>query len=77
MPAHVRRRSIIGDVRRLLERGRGEGAVTGAVDVNLLTVAWLGTLQQFARVRYFGEFKQSTRVLADALDTLLTRMVRP
>ena len=77
MPAHVRRRSIVADVRRLLERGRQEGAVTDAIDVNLLTAAWLGTLQQFARVRYFGELRQSTRALADALDTLLTRMVRP
>ena len=33
--------------------------------------------QQFARFRYFGEFKQSSAVLADALEALLTKMVRP
>lgn len=76
MPENVRRHSIVGDVRRLLEAGRKEGKVTGAVDIELLTTAWLGTLQQFARFRYFGEFRQPARVLADALDELLTRMER-
>ena len=47
------------------------------IDLELLTTAWIGTLQQFARFRYFGEFKQSTRALSDALDALLTRMARP
>ena len=77
MPAAVRRHSIVGDVRRLLEIGRREGRVADDFDINLLTTAWLGTLQQFARFRYFGEFTQPPRVLADALDALLTRMVRP
>jgi AcrR family transcriptional regulator len=77
MPAHVKRHSIVGDVRRLLHAGRAGGDVTGDVDLDLLTTAWLGTLQQFARFRFFGEFTQSTRALADALDALLTRMVRP
>jgi AcrR family transcriptional regulator len=76
MPEKVRRHSIVGDVRRLLETGRGEGSVTRDIDIELLTTAWLGTLQQFARFRYFGEFKQPIRALADALDVLLTRMER-
>src|SRR5262249_39134971 len=77
MPDHVRRQSIVGGVRRLLELGRSEGKVTTAIEIELLTTAWLGTLQQFTRFRYFGEFKQPSRVLADALDALLTKMVRP
>ena len=48
MPERVRRRSIVGDVRRLLETGRREGSVTCDIDIELLTTAWLGTLQQFA-----------------------------
>jgi AcrR family transcriptional regulator len=76
MPENVRRRSIVGDVRRLLETGRGEGKVTNEIDIELLTTAWLGTLQQFARFKYFGEFKQPARALAEALDGLLTRMER-
>jgi AcrR family transcriptional regulator len=77
MADSVRRHSIVDEVRKLLETGRAEGGVTHDLDLDLLTTAWLGTLQQFARFRYFGEFKQSTRVLAGALDALLTRMVRP
>jgi AcrR family transcriptional regulator len=77
MDDRVRRHSIVGDVRRLLEKGRDEGTVTDDIDINLLTTAWLGTLQQFARFRYFGEFKQPAGALADGLDGLLTRMARP
>jgi AcrR family transcriptional regulator len=77
MPDTVRRHSIVGDARRLLEAGRVEGSVTKDVDIDLLTTAWLGTLQQFARFRYFGEFQQPPRALADALDALMTRMMRP
>jgi AcrR family transcriptional regulator len=77
MPENVRRRSIVAEVRRLLELGRAEGHVTADIELQLLTTAWLGTFQQFARFRYFGEFKQSPEVLADALEALLTKMVRP
>ncbi|HEY7291840.1 MAG TPA: helix-turn-helix domain-containing protein [Vicinamibacterales bacterium] len=77
MPDRVRRHSIVGDVRALLEAGRAEGRVARNVDLNLLTTAWIGTLQQFARFRDFGEFTQPARTLAEALDDLLTRMERP
>jgi AcrR family transcriptional regulator len=75
MPAAVRRRPIVGDVRRLLELGRAEGSVTAAVDIDVLTTAWLGTLQQVARFRYFGELRPPAHALADALEMLLTKMV--
>jgi hypothetical protein len=77
MPESVRRRSIVTEIRRLLELGRAEGQVTSEIDLQLLTTAWIGTLQQFARFRYFGEFKQSAEVLTDTLEALLTKMVRP
>jgi AcrR family transcriptional regulator len=77
MPERVRRHSIVGDVRNLLQLGRAEGRVTEDIDIDLLTTAWLGTLQQFTRFRYFGEFRQPTRALGDALDALLTKMTRP
>jgi AcrR family transcriptional regulator len=77
MPESVRRRSIVAEVRRLLELGRAEGQVTSDIELQLLTTAWLGTFQQFARFRYFGEFKQPAAVLADTLEALLTKMVRP
>src|SRR5580704_11879741 len=46
MPAAMRKHSIVGEVRTLLELGRKDGAVTATIDVGLLTVAWIGTLQQ-------------------------------
>ena len=77
MPDRVRRHSIVAEVRTLLAEGRDLGLVTKTIDLTLLTTAWLGTLQQFARFRYFGELKQPTPALADAVDDLLTNMVRP
>lgn len=73
----VRRLSIVGDVRRMLAAGRAEGAVTADVDVDMLTVAWIGTLQQVARARYFGELRQPAAALVDAVDSLLARLARP
>lgn len=77
LPERIRRHTIVGDVRRLLESGRAEGRVARDLDLDVLTAAWIGTVQQFARFRFFGEFKQPTKALGDALDALLTRMARP
>jgi TetR/AcrR family transcriptional regulator, repressor of fatR-cypB operon len=76
MPIALRKHSIVGEVRTLLELGRKEGAVTTTLDVGLLAVAWIGTLQQFARAQYFGEFKLPSKVIAATLEDLLMRMVR-
>ena len=75
MPVSFRRHSILGEVRRLIELGRSEGVVTATLDAGLLTVAWIGTLQQFARAQYFGEFKLPSRTIATALEDLLTKML--
>lgn len=80
MPAEVRKHSILGEVRTLLESGQKEGVVTKTIDIGLLTAAWVGTLQQFARVRYFGDFAESKsgrpmREVLAALEALLIRMV--
>jgi AcrR family transcriptional regulator len=74
--AGARKHSIVGEVRTLLRAGCEEGVVTDAIDLNLLTTAWIGTLQQFARARYFGEFQQPSRKLATALEALLIKLVR-
>jgi AcrR family transcriptional regulator len=74
MPERVRKHSILAEVRKMLEAGRKEGIVTGAIDIRLLTNAWLGTLQQFARMRYYGEFQEPSSTMATALEELLTKM---
>jgi AcrR family transcriptional regulator len=76
MPVAMRKHTILREVRMLLELGRKEGIVTASIDVGLLAVAWIGTLQQFARVQYFGEFNLPPRVIATTLEDLLMRMVK-
>ncbi len=76
IPAEARRYSIVGEVRTLLERGLREGVVTDTIDIDLLTAAWMGTLQQFARARYFGDFGQPARKISAALEAVLMRIVR-
>ena len=76
MPVSFRRHSILGEVRRLIELGRSEGVVTATLDAGLLPRAWIGTLQQFARAQYFGEFKLPSRTIATALEDLLTKMLQ-
>jgi AcrR family transcriptional regulator len=75
MPSEVRRYSILGEIKAMLSSGRKEGAVTTEIEIDLLTTAWAGTLQQFARARYFGDFRQTSKQLEKSLDRLLTRLV--
>jgi AcrR family transcriptional regulator len=78
MPATVKRYSIVGEVKAMLASGQADDTVTSSIDIELLSAAWIGTLQQFARARYFGEFKrQSADNLAAGLDALLRKMVAP
>jgi AcrR family transcriptional regulator len=76
MTPEVRQHSILAQVRTLLDQGRSQGKVTREVDLGLLTAAWIGTLQQFARARFFGEFKQPSKEIVAALENLLTKMVK-
>src|ERR1039457_6844030 len=54
----VRAHSIVGLIRLTLEAGTTEGAVGQGSDLDLLGAAVIGTLAQFARLAYFGEFKK-------------------
>ncbi|MBZ5560670.1 MAG: TetR/AcrR family transcriptional regulator [Acidobacteriia bacterium] len=74
MPAAVKRSSIVGQVKALLEFGRDEGAVTDAIPVDLMVAGWMGALQQFARIWFFGGFPGPARRHGARLEQLLTRM---
>lgn len=74
MPDHVKRSSIVGQVHALLQRGRGEGAVTDAMPIDFLVMGWLGVLQQFARAWFFGGFAGPARRQGARLEQLLARM---
>lgn len=71
----IRRHSILGLIRKMLEDGRREGAVTDGVDIEILAVAWIGTLQQFARVWYFGDYRKKETKIAAELHEVLLRTV--
>lgn len=75
--SHVKTSSIVGTVRALLQRGRREKQVTGRLSIDLLTVGWMGILQQFGRAWYFGDFKGKAIGHRDDLDELLMRMAAP
>jgi TetR/AcrR family transcriptional regulator, repressor of fatR-cypB operon len=71
----IRKHSILGLIRQMLDEGRRHGAVTAEVEIEILTVAWMGTVQQFARVWSFGGFKKKEAEIAAQLDTVLMRAV--
>jgi len=71
----IRKHSILGLVRKMLEDGKREGTVTDKVDIEILTVAWIGTLQQFARVWYFGDYRKKETKIAAELHEVLMRTV--
>jgi AcrR family transcriptional regulator len=54
----VRAHSIVGLIRQTLEAGKAAGEVGQGADLDLLGAAIIGTLVQFARLAYFGEFKK-------------------
>jgi AcrR family transcriptional regulator len=74
LPAGARRSSIVGLVHTLLERGRDEGVVTGAIPIDFLAMGWVGVMQQFARAWFFGAFAGPARRHAARLEQMLARM---
>jgi len=73
----TRRKSILGLIRRTLELGVAEGAVSSKVNAELLVATLTGTLQQFARMHYFGEFEGKALDHSRELMGILRRAVGP
>jgi hypothetical protein len=73
----VRRRSILALIRAVLEQGMREDKVRPGADLNLLIAAISGTLQQFARMLSFGEFRGAASDWAAELERILVRIVSP
>jgi hypothetical protein len=71
----IRKHSILGLIRKMLEEGRREGTVTEEIDIEILTATWMGTLQQFARVWYFGDYRKKEAKIAAELHAVLMRAV--
>jgi TetR/AcrR family transcriptional regulator, repressor of fatR-cypB operon len=70
----TREKSILSVIRRVLEQGIREGAVPES-NTGLLVAAVTGTLQQFARMLHFGEFKGKASDWGPELGKIIRRMV--
>lgn len=71
----TRRKSILALIRSTLEQGVRENSVTAAASPDLLVAAIIGTLQQFARMFYFGEFNGRARDWAPEIEIIVRRTV--
>jgi AcrR family transcriptional regulator len=76
VPVQTRKKSILGLIQQVLRRGMDEGVVRGA-NPDLLVAAITGTLQQFARLLYFGEFKGKPSDWRQELNIIIKRIVAP
>ena len=74
--ARCRTKSILRLIRRVLQQGMGEGAVRES-NADLLTAALTGTLQQFARMLHFGEFRGRASDWRQELEIIIRRMMAP
>jgi AcrR family transcriptional regulator len=74
---NVRRHSILALLRAALEQGVAEGRVRSTANLDILTAAISGTLQQFARMLSFGEFRGPAGHWSGELEQILSRMVSP
>lgn len=73
----IRRRSILGLIRATLKQGIREHKVRSTADLNLLIAAISGTLQQFARMLSFGEFRGRATAWSGELERIILRIVSP
>ena len=73
----TRRHSILALIRATLEQGLRENKVYPMANLNLLIAAISGTLQQFARMASFGEFRGPVRNWTGELEQIILRIVSP
>ncbi len=73
----IRRHSILALIRATLEQGVRENKVPSVANLNLLIAAISGTLQQFARMLSFGEFRGRASDWSGELERIILRIVSP
>ena len=76
LPASVRRRSILRELRALVERGLREGAVTGYASPDVPVAALVGVVAQLGRMIYFGEVARPARAHGAELIVAVTRLMK-
>jgi AcrR family transcriptional regulator len=73
----IRKKSILSLIRSVLQQGVRKGEVIGGLDIDLLVAAITGTLQQYARMVQFGEFKGQVRERLPEMAAIIRRIVKP
>ena len=73
----TRKHSVLALVRGILEQGVRENKVRATADLSLLIAAISGTLQQFARMSSFGDFRGPAGNWSAELEQIIWRMVGP
>jgi len=73
--SRVRKTSILGQIRQLIEQGISEHTVGTDVDPKMLVAAFVGFLTQYARMHYFGEFKGGVDAWKNQLKTVSRRLL--
>jgi hypothetical protein len=77
VPRNIRRHSILALIRATLEQGVRENKVRSTAHLNMLIAAISGTLQQFARMLSFGEFRGPAGNWSGELEQIILRIVSP
>jgi TetR/AcrR family transcriptional regulator, repressor of fatR-cypB operon len=73
LPAAARRRSLLGELRQMVEGGLREGAIPADTHAELAVALLVGTMAQVARMFYFGELAVPAASHVEALTELLGR----
>jgi TetR/AcrR family transcriptional regulator, repressor of fatR-cypB operon len=70
----LRARSLGGLLRQVFENGKVEGVVGQDADIELLVVGVIGLVSQFARLLYFGEFREPARDWIATMERMIIKM---
>jgi AcrR family transcriptional regulator len=73
----LHKKSMLALLRTVVQQGVAEGAVSATLNLDLLVAAIAGTLQQFARMLYFREFKGQVRSWSPELESIILRILAP
>jgi len=74
LSAELRERSPGVLLRQVFENGKAEGVVGQDAEIELLVVGVIGLLSQFARLRYFGEFRGPAANWIASIERMIIKM---
>jgi AcrR family transcriptional regulator len=70
----TRKHSMLGELRKLLQLGRNEGAIDDAVSIEIQLAATAGFFFQLARMNHFGEINPGIVARAGEIEAMIVKM---